>query len=156
MIGKVIGSSQRFVSQGNGGVLMGEAIYSPGGGQYRGKWIHVMNRFLGLKFQINGETHFGWVRMTVKLLLSRPMQVLLSGYAYETQPSTPIVAGQTQDQDGASPAEPRVEEAPGADAFLDNAPVPKPASLGVLALGASGLPLWRREKIAPSSTVPAP
>jgi len=146
--GKVIGSSQRFVSQGNGGVLMGEAIYSPGGGQYRGNWIHVMNRYLGLKFQINGETHFGWARMTVKLLLARPMQVLLSGYAYETQPSTPIVAGQTEDQDDAPPGVPRVEEGPGAGAFLDDPRAPQPASLGILALGASGLPLWRREKIA--------
>ena len=110
---------------------MGAAISSPGGGQYRGNWIHVVNRYLGLKFQLNGETHFGWARLTVKLSLQAPMQVLLTGYAYETQPNTPIIAGQ--------------EHGPDTRALSEGAP--QPASLGVLALGAQGLSAWRRGEI---------
>jgi hypothetical protein len=144
--GRPIGSSQRFVSQGNGGVLMGEAIYSPGGGQYRGNWVHVLNRYLGLKFQINGETHFGWARLSVKMFLGKPFQALLSGYAYETQPNTPITAGQTTGDDAAVPAEPKIEPGPGA--ALRTPGAPQPASLGMLALGSSGLALWRHERAA--------
>jgi len=57
-----------------------------------------------LKFQINGQTHFGWARMTVNLSLRRPMQVLLTGYAYETNPNTPIIAGQQEGEAGVAPA----------------------------------------------------
>ena len=137
--GQRIGSSQRFVNQGRNGVLMGAAIYSPGGGQYRGNWIHVVNRYLGLKFQINGQMHFGWARLTVKLSLQAPMQVLLTGYAYETQPNTPIIAGEEFGQDARVLSAPRVEggNAPGAPLVANSAP--QPASLGVLALGAQGL-----------------
>ena len=142
--GQRIGSSQRFVNQGGGGVLMGEAIYSPGGGQYRGNWIHVVNHYLGLKFQINGQTHFGWARMTVNLSLLRPMQVLLTGYAYETNPNTPIIAGQQEGDAGVAPTEPRTDGGAEPDAFLAVPTAPQPASLAVLALGATGLPLWRR------------
>ncbi|HEV2380244.1 MAG TPA: hypothetical protein VG206_10670 [Terriglobia bacterium] len=127
--GQRIGSSQRFVNKGGvGGILMGEAIYSPGGGQYRGNWIHVVNRFLGLKFQINGETHFGWARLSVKLALTKPVQALLSGYAYETEPNTPIIAGQEHGQDSAVPVEPRIKGETGPGASLT---VPARTATGV-------------------------
>lgn len=143
--GQRIGSSQRFVNKGGvGGILMGEAIYSPGGGQYRGNWIHVVNRFLGLKFQINGETHFGWARLSVTLSLHRPIQALLSGYAYETEANTPIIAGQEHGQDSAVPVEPRIKGDSGPGASLRAPAGPRPASLRMLALGASGLTLWRQ------------
>lgn len=144
--GHPIGSSQRFVNQGRNGVLMGAAIYSPGGGQYRGNWIHVVNRFLGLKFQINGENHFGWARLTVKLSLIAPMQVLLTGYAYETQPNTPIIAGQEHGPDTRTLGAGRIEGGTSLSALLVAHRERQPASLGVLALGAQGLSVWRREK----------
>jgi hypothetical protein len=141
--GERIGSSQRFVNQGRGGVLLGEAIYSPGGGQYRGNWVHTVNHYLGLQFQINGETHFGWARLTVDLSLTRPIRALLTGYAYETQPNTPIVAGQEHGQSDSGSASPQIESSP--NALLPDPLGPQPASLGVLALGARGLSFWRRE-----------
>jgi len=54
----------------------------------------VRTRYLGLEFLINGEVHFGWARLTVTC---KDLRVLatLSGYAYETVPNTPIIAGQT-------------------------------------------------------------
>jgi len=145
--GEPIGSSQRFINnqRARGGVLMGEAIYSPGGGQYRGKWIHVSNRYLGLKFQINGETHFGWARMSVSLSLHHPLQSILTGYAYEIQPNAPIIAGQEEGEASEAPVEPWDKGDPGPDASLAAPKLTQPASLGILALGAAGLPLWRRE-----------
>ncbi len=134
--GAPIGSNEKFVKQYP---LLGAAINSPGGGQYSGRWLHVVNRYLGLQFQINGETHFGWARMTVRIRLNHPLQALLTGYAYETQPNTPILAGQETGQSDSMPAEPGIKGQPEASI------APQPATLGLLALGAEGLPLWRRE-----------
>ncbi len=146
--GARIGSSQRFIRGTNGGVLMGEAIDSPGGGQYAGKWIHVVNRYLGLKFQINGETHFGWARMTVDFRLFKPLKSVLTGYAYQTQPNTPIIAGQEHVTAADASSEPRIKGESGPDASLESVGAPQPASLGILALGAAGLSAWRQEQPA--------
>jgi len=67
--------------------------------QIRGKWGDVKNRYLGLKFQINGETHYGWARLNVG---GKPLVANLTGYAYETVPNMPIAAGKTKGPDGAS------------------------------------------------------
>lgn len=69
--------------------------------QIHGKWGDVKNRYLGLKFQINGETHFGWARLNVG---GKPLVANLTGYAYETVPNMPIAAGKTKGPDGASPS----------------------------------------------------
>jgi hypothetical protein len=140
--GETIGASQRFVSP-SGGALMGEAFVSGGGFGSFGNWLHVVNRYLGLKFQINGQTHFGWARMTVSLNVNT-VRSILTGYAYEAQPNTPIVAGQENGQFDDNPAEPRIK---GQASSLRSTPS-QPASLGTLALGAQGLPLWRRDREA--------
>lgn len=64
-----------------------------------GPWQANINDYLGFKFQINGETHFGWARINAA---SKPgsggtskIKIYLSGYAYESTPNTPINAGQT-------------------------------------------------------------
>jgi len=82
--------------------------------------------FLGLKFLINGQTHYGWAHVTVK-----GSQAVLNGYAYETVPNQPILAGKTS-----GPVEVG-ESLPGE--------IPdQPATLGVLARGSQGLDIWRR------------
>ena len=72
----------------------GTAIY--------GSWVNLKHRYLGLKFNIDGQAHYGWARfnvhikkLTVRLPLSRFPRVsaTLTGYAYETIPDKPIVAG---------------------------------------------------------------
>jgi hypothetical protein len=90
---------------------------------YFGPWApqggNVKNHYVGLKFVINGETHYGWARFNVQVRqpLKGSVQAILTGYAYETVANAPIVAGKTS---GA-------EEA-GA----------QPATLGKLAAGAAG------------------
>jgi hypothetical protein len=111
-----------------------------------GTWINVTDRYLGLKFQIHGKLHFGWARLSVELT-GPPWHVWIStqltGYAYETIAGKAIIAGQTQGS-----ANEAGEEDFGSGASLTT-PIPdkpQPASLGVLALGAQGVPLWRRKE----------
>jgi hypothetical protein len=64
-----------------------------------GPWRNVKNNYLGFKFQLNGETHFGWARINVASKSgsggTSKIKIYLSGYAYETTPNMPINAGQT-------------------------------------------------------------
>jgi hypothetical protein len=67
-----------------------------------GPWVNggkgVKNRYLGMKFKINGRFHFGWARITVKTT-SNDFTATLTGYAYETVPGKAIVAGKTKGPD---------------------------------------------------------
>jgi len=66
-------------------------------GPWAGRGSGVKNRYLGLKFVVNGEVHYGWARLSVTLGHHRqPDDVVgtLTGYAYETVPGKHIVAGQ--------------------------------------------------------------
>ena len=93
-----------------------------------GPWENVQNRFVGVEFLISGETHYGWIRLTVNFT-NRLGTATLTGYAYETVAGESIQAGQMVDRDAA-----KVEPAPGAT-----------PSLGMLALGSEGLAIWRRD-----------
>ena len=44
-------------------------------------WLDSKGGYLGLKFVVNGETHYGWARVTISSGVS------LRGYAYETTPN---------------------------------------------------------------------
>jgi hypothetical protein len=100
-----------------------------------GQWLNVSNGYLGFKFEIKGKTHYGWARLTVtdKNVV---ITATLTGYAYETIPGKPIIAGQTKSPDDAGVEESR------------NLPAPESASLGALAMGAPGLSIWRRKESA--------
>ena len=103
--GSVIGSTRAFKNVHEPRVPMAAAlqIYHGSTGtcclSFVGQWANVKNKYLGLKFQINGQTHFGWARVTVRVFedqffLGR-VNATLTGYAYETNPNTAIVAGDT-------------------------------------------------------------
>ena len=49
-------------------------------------------RYLGVKFQINGKTHYGWARLIAKVS-GLKISATLTGYAYETVANKTIVAG---------------------------------------------------------------
>jgi len=88
-----------------------------------GPWKDVHNRYLGLMFYIKGEYHFGWARLNVSIANEKVTGVL-TGYAYETIPLKPIIAGKTK----------------GPDVIVQD------ASLGHLARGASAIPAWRTKQ----------
>jgi hypothetical protein len=121
------------------------------GSTYQGwGWANVTNGYLGLRFQINGETHFGWARFTVKFqggpVDKRTWEAHLTGYAYETIAGESIQAGQTSDGDDAKAAQHPANLIPSSSERKPDARSKQLASLGSLALGASGLALWRREE----------
>ena len=94
----------------------------------------IKNHFLGFKFSINGQTHFGWARFNVTILKAAVIQATLTGYAYETQANTPITTSSLT----------VAQNRTGEEEIL---PVePSRASLGALARGADGLVIWRKEE----------
>jgi hypothetical protein len=105
-------------------------------GQYGayGYWFNVRDGYIGLSFKIDGQIHYGWARFNV-LTKSQGFRILaiLTGYAYETQPDTPIIAGDT-----GSAADEEGQSGP-----MSGFPQPA-ATLAALSLGAPGLAIWRR------------
>jgi hypothetical protein len=85
-----------------------------------GQWFNVRNKYLGLEFRIGAEIHYGWARLSTPLRRRGfgGVNAILTGYAYETIPNTPIITGKTNGPDVIT---------------LD------PGSLGALAAGASRL-----------------
>jgi hypothetical protein len=126
--GDKIGSSQQFY--GCSTCSLGQTM--AGTSRFRsayGDWVNVSNRYLGFRFFLRGHYHYGWARLSVRVR-GLSVKAVLTGYAYETTPNKPILAGQTQVAPDTSD--------------LDAAPA-DPASLGALAQGSQGLKKWRRQ-----------
>jgi hypothetical protein len=59
---------------------------------------HTAGGYLGLEFQINGQTHYGWAQVNIYAYYSylrHVMRTTLVGFAYETIPGQAIKTGQT-------------------------------------------------------------
>ncbi len=118
--GKQISPGRHFYSSG----FMDKRVRTTTGGPWTcfGPWNNVKNRYIGLRFEIKGKTHYGWARLNESCDSGAPKgkgaQTLLTGYAYETIPSKPIITGKTK----------------GPDVITL-----EPGSLGALAAGAPGL-----------------
>ena len=96
-----------------------------------GGWIPVEAGYLGLKFMISGEVHYGWA------LVKFPYPYGFNsgsvyGYAYESVPNQPIITGRVQDGNQS--------DAPANSTTASEFNRP---SLGLLAAGARGVPFWR-------------
>jgi len=81
-----------------------------------GPWANVTNRYLGVRFLIGGNVRYGWVRMDVSVI-----------------PSTDTISATVKDwayEDSGGP--------------IHSGAIPEPGTLGMLALGAVGLAIWRR------------
>jgi hypothetical protein len=141
MQGAPIGHSQQFQESQEG---MAFVFVDACQKHLGGPWYNVIDRYLGLEFQINGKTHYGWARLSVqvdRLVIT----ATLTGYAYETIPSKSIKTGQTH----ANADDPINEDyEPAASLTAPIPDTPQPASLGMFALGAQGLSLWRRKEPA--------
>jgi hypothetical protein len=93
-----------------------------------GPFANAGDRFLGLKFTLNGETHYGWALIRVGAGLvgkHATINASLLGYAYDTVAGQAIGAGQ------------------GIAANEKSEATPKAGSLSMLALG---WPAWRRKE----------
>jgi len=132
--GVLIGQGQPFITESTayGGPILARGFVYGTMSRFSGIFANAVDKFLGLKFVINGQIHYGWARLTVPNLFVLPS--LVTGYAYETLPNHPIRAGQ------------RSETATAVAPPILSAPTSTPLSLGLLASGADGLSLWRREQ----------
>jgi len=125
-----------------GNKLMARSSFSgdhrrpPSSSYCKGLWKNVTNRYLGLKFMIEGKAHYGWARLNVSCS-NASVTATLTGYAYETIPNKAIITGKTHGPDGIG-----VE---GSNA-TPGAPAPNAATLGLLAMGSSGQVVWRRRE----------
>jgi len=60
---------------------------------FGGEWIGKKDKYLGLKFKIAGKYHYGWLRISHK---ANEAKLAILDYAYNKEPETSILAGQTQ------------------------------------------------------------
>ena len=104
-------------------------------GQFGSQWCNVKNRYLGFRFKIHGRTHYGWARVSTNG--AGGIKAILTGYAYETIPNKPIIAGKTKGSDDSGIGESHAALA---------APTSDPVTLGMLALGSPSLSIWRRKE----------
>ena len=133
--GVPVGPGEKFTS---GTSYLGLRMATAGsyGGEsawFLGPWANAHNRYLGFKFLINGQTHYGWARVSVPNFLDGNA-VTITGYAYETTPQMALKEGIVSGP---------VKAGESADLL---APVEDRASLGALAMGAPGVSIWRREE----------
>ncbi len=137
--GAGIGPEEHFLHiQRLGAVMADVFLFSSGSGLCGGAFAGPScnggsDRFLGLRFVVSGNTYYGWAGFSVvKIGANRPyIHAHLTGVAYEDVLSKPIRAGQLQD----------------GTAMIRSVPDSQPATLGLLALGAPGLPIWRRREL---------
>jgi len=64
-----------------------------------GSWVNVKDRYLGIKFKIKDQIHYGWARLSVQVELPLTITATITGYAYESIPNKPIIAGRTKGPD---------------------------------------------------------
>ena len=99
-----------------------------------GPWLKVKSGYLGLKFVIQGKTHFGWARIR----MAGESSPTIVGYAYETIPNRRILTGQKKDADKVSGIQP----------ISQSAAAPQAGTLALLAAGSSGRTLNSRPAMA--------
>jgi hypothetical protein len=96
-----------------------------------GPWWNAQDRYVGVAFTIGHAIHYGWIRLSLSPSY-HSFQTTMTGFAYETVANRTIYAGQLSDEE--------------ASALPDRAPVEP--MLGMLAIGYSGLDLWRRDELS--------
>ena len=58
-------------------------------------WHDAEDKFLGVRFLINGQVHYGWIGFRSVSVAYPVITAKLGGWAYETQPNQSILAGDT-------------------------------------------------------------
>jgi hypothetical protein len=129
-----IGPSAHFGNTSANPLLMENKYCNFYGCQLTGDWgANQPNKFVGVKFKIKGQIHYGWIRVTITTnkVTGEPMKGTVTEYGYETIANKIVLAGLAS----SNVAEEQISEQT----------VPSGPSLGALALGADALPFWRRE-----------
>jgi hypothetical protein len=118
-------------------VRVGSGTWTSG---WVGPWANngngVKHRYVGVKFVINGEFHYGWARIRFVATGKGKFYGVLSGYAYETMPNAGLRAGQIKSAGEATRIEP--------PAVIR--PTIKRPTLGHLAAGAAAISEWRAKQ----------
>ncbi len=85
--GDQIGPSQTFYA--GRGILL--SLHRSCKTHWKGNWVFGQPGYLGLSFQLEGNTYYGWAQLNIT-----SNGTTLTGYAYESTPGMPINAGQTE------------------------------------------------------------
>jgi len=98
--GKRVGPSRGFNNRLNAAGMF-QVFSNPDCTSYwkYGPWLNVKGQaYLGVRFAIKGKVHYGWARIG-HISPNKPVKALLTGYAYETIPNKPIIAGKAEGPD---------------------------------------------------------
>jgi hypothetical protein len=123
--GVQVSSALNFQSSPQGLYMAGLFFRSTGGSDLGG-WLKVETAYVGLKFVVNGEVHYGWARIKFPSPGAYASGSVY-GYAYEDVANAPIATGQTSGGAAASKQTLAVLPAPKS--------APKSADTGNLTLG---------------------
>lgn len=145
--GASIGSPDRFVAADRS--MGGWEAVRHGSNTWVSAWVGpwanagngVKHRYVGVKFVINNEFHYGWARINFVVSGKGTFYGVLTGYAYETIPNQGLKAGQTVGTGEATRIEP--------PAVIH--PTIKRPTLGQLAAGALAISEWRTKPTATTS-----
>lgn len=97
--GSTINSTNSFTSSGLMGIV-GSSFFTaiPISSSWSdGPWLGQNDKFMGVAFDIGGNTHYGWVRLSVAADAS---SVTIHDYAYNAAPGGSIQAGQVAGLEG--------------------------------------------------------
>jgi hypothetical protein len=114
----------------------------------RGSFADTTQRFLGARFVINGQVHFGWIGFRSVTVGTFGPNATLCGWAYETVPNKPIIAG--SGEGAVFPPSSEMHSVGPENAHAVRAA--EPTSLELLAAGHVALADWRRRNAAVTSS----
>jgi hypothetical protein len=96
--GQKLGANATYFGRGHAFLARWGAVLTSGSFT-QGQWLYAKYRYLGLKFVIGQKVHYGWARLNIDRGTVYLIKATLTGYAYETIPNKPIIAGKTHGPD---------------------------------------------------------
>jgi hypothetical protein len=136
--GAMIGPGGNFGKGKEYGLLFGYYYHN----RFKGNFQPNQSGYVGFQFTESGQTHYGWLRLRLANLNGESYpSLLLSEFGYESAPNTAISTGNC----GTSASKSGPESKP-QPTLVEERKRSNAGSLGVLALGYTGLLVWRQER----------